>query len=60
MGFQGFSIRDWSVIHLNTAICFQFLNRLSEALQKVNEAIRIDPSYEKAYYRRLVILDEMG
>jgi hypothetical protein len=26
----------------------------------VNESIKIDPKYEKAYYRRLQILDELG
>lgn len=60
MGVEGFNAREWSVIHLNTAICYQFQNRMPEALEKVNEAIRIDPTYEKSYYRRLQILDDMG
>ena len=60
MGPEGFSNREWSVVHLNTAISLQFQNKMPEALEKVNEAIRIDPTYEKAYYRRLQILDDMG
>ena len=48
------------MVHLNTAICMQFLDRLDDALEKVSSAIKIDPTYEKAYYRRLQILEEQG
>lgn len=60
MGGEGFAARDWAIVHLNTAICMQFQDKLDEALEKVGESIRIDPTYEKAYYRRLQILEEQG
>ena len=44
-GSQGFNAREWAVVHLNTAVCMQFLDRLDDALEKVSESIRIDPTY---------------
>lgn len=60
MGSEGFTQREWSVINLNLAICYQFQNRLAEGLEKVEEAIQIDPKYEKPYYRKIQLLSEMG
>ena len=34
MGGDGFSPREWAVVHLNLAISLQFQNRLEEALDK--------------------------
>lgn len=45
MGGEGFAARDWAIVHLNTAICMQFQDKLDEALEKVGESIRIDPTY---------------
>lgn len=66
MGSEGFSQREWAVIHLNQAISYQFLEAYDQALQVVNHSsiqssrsLEIDPTYEKAYYRRIQILRDM-
>lgn len=60
MGADGLTRREWAVVHLNLGICLQFQDRLEEALDKVNEAIEIDALYEKPYYRKLQLLEELG
>lgn len=59
-GGEGFSQREWAVVHLNTAISLQCLGKPQDALERVNQSIRIDPLYEKPYFRRLQLLDELG
>ena len=60
MGANGFTQRQWAIVHLNLAISYQFQDKLEEAIQQVNESIKIDQLYEKAYYRKLQILSELG
>ena len=60
MGADGFAQREWSVINLNLGIAYQFQSRLEDAIAQIVTAIDIDPHYEKAYYRKIQILYEMG
>jgi tetratricopeptide (TPR) repeat protein len=49
-----------AIIHTNISICCLQLKQTQTAFQNVNKAIEYDVQYQKAYYRKVLILREMG
>lgn len=52
--------RTVAVLHLNEGICYQFMEKLDKALQCIGNALGIDPTYDKAYFRKVQILLSLG
>lgn len=65
MGINEFAPRQQAIIYLNCGICFQFMsddnhNNFVEALEFMKNAILIDVTYEKTYYRLVQLLRDNG
>eukprot|EP01018_Ginkgo_biloba_P019667 Gb_23011 [translate_table: standard] len=46
--------------YANRALCYMKLESIREAEQDCTEAIRLDQCYIKAYYRRAIVLQQLG
>ena len=48
-----------AIIYTNIGICYNSLSQFSLALASLNKAIELNPSYQKAYYRKVLALKGM-
>ncbi|CAE7257566.1 Ttc1, partial [Symbiodinium pilosum] len=51
--------KDRAVLHCNRAACLQRLGRWDDAVKDCSEAVKLDPTYVKAYARRSTAYEEL-
>ena len=50
--------KSW--LYYNLGTCYQFIDKKMEALESIEEAIRLDPKDKECYKLKVLILDQLG